>query len=148
VSWQNYVDWRDRSTTFETVTAFRSLQMTLTGMGEAERVPARMVTSTLLPMLGIELPLGRHFTATDDSPGAAGVVIVSDGLWRRKFGGQPDVLGRTVQLDKQPYVIVGVLPARFELFQPGSRGSCAQQSHLGAAGDARGSAAGRATGAH
>ena len=63
VSWQNYLDWRDRSTTFEAVAAFRSLQMTLTGMGEAERLPARMVTSTLLPMLGVELPLGRHLSA-------------------------------------------------------------------------------------
>ena len=118
VSWQNYVDWRDRTLTFETIAAFRSLQMTLTGMGEAERIPARMVTSTLLPMLGVELPLGRHFSSTDDAPGAAGVVLVSDRLWRRKFGANGDVLGRTVQLDKQPYVIVGVLPARFELFQP------------------------------
>jgi putative ABC transport system permease protein len=118
VSWQNYVDWRDRSTTFETVAAFRSLQMTLTGIGEAERIPARMVTSTLLPMLGVELPLGRHFSATDDAPGAAGVVVVSDRLWRRKFGASADVLGRAVQLDKQSYVVVGVLPAQFELFQP------------------------------
>ncbi len=70
VSWQNYQDWRDRSTAFETVAAFRSLQMTLTGMGEAERIPARMVTSTLLPMLGVELPLGRQFADTDDVAGA------------------------------------------------------------------------------
>jgi putative ABC transport system permease protein len=118
VSWQNYMDWRDRSTTFETVAAFRSMQMTLTGMGEAERIPARMVTSTLLPMLGVDLPLGRHFSASDDAPGAAGVVVLSDRLWRRKFAARSDVLGRTVQLDKQPYVVVGVLPARFELFQP------------------------------
>jgi hypothetical protein len=118
VSWQNYVDWRDRSTTFQTIAAFRSLQMTLTGMGEAERIPARMVTSTLLPMLGVELPLGRPFAATDDAPGAAGVVMVSDRLWRRKFGASDDVLGRAIQLDQQSYVIVGILPARFELFQP------------------------------
>ena len=118
VSWQNYMDWRDRSTTFEAVAAFRSLQMTLTGMGEAERIPARMVTSTLLPMLGVELPLGRHFSAIDDAPGAAGVVVISDRLWRRRFGAREDVLGRTVQLDKQSFVVVGVLPARFELFQP------------------------------
>jgi len=117
VSWQNYMDWRDRSTTFETVAAFRSLQMTLTGVGEAERIPARMVTSTLLPMLGVELPLGRQFADTDDVAGAAGVVIVSDRLWRRRFNAQPEALGRTIQLDKQAYVVVGVLPARFELFQ-------------------------------
>jgi putative ABC transport system permease protein len=118
VSWQNYVDWRDRSTTFATVAAFRTLQMTLTGLGDAERLPARMVTSTLLPMLGVELPLGRHLTPADDAAGADGVVILSDGVWRRKFGAQHDVLGRTIELDQEPYVVVGVLPAQFELFQP------------------------------
>jgi putative ABC transport system permease protein len=76
-----------------------------------------MVTATLLPMLGIELPLGRHFAAQDDVAGAQGVAILSDSLWRRKFGASPDVLGRSIQLDKQPYLVVGVLPARFELFQ-------------------------------
>jgi putative ABC transport system permease protein len=117
VSWQNYVDWRDRSTTFETVAAFRTAQMTLTGLGEAERVPARMVTSTLLPMLGVRLPLGRQFTDTDDAPGAEGVVILSHSMWQRRFSGV-DAIGRTIQLDKNPYVIVGVLPPGFELFQP------------------------------
>ena len=117
VSWQNYLDWRNRSAAFETVAAFRTLQMTLTGLGEAERIPARMVTSSLLPMLGVELPLGRHFGRSDDEPGAAGVAILSDALWRRRFSARPDVLGRTLQLDNHPYVIVGVLPPRFELFQ-------------------------------
>lgn len=118
VSWQNYVDWRDRSTTFSTIAAFRTAPMTLTGLGDPERLPARMVTATLLPMLGVELPLGRHFTAGDDQPGAAGVAILSDNLWRRRFSASGDVLGRTIQLDKQPYLVVGVLPSTFELFQP------------------------------
>jgi putative ABC transport system permease protein len=118
VSWQNYVDWRDRSATFSTIAAFRTAPMTLTGLGEPERLPARMVTATLLPMLGVELPLGRHFTDDDDQPGAAGVAILSHNLWRRRFGAAEDVLGRTIQLDKQPYLVVGVLPSAFELFQP------------------------------
>jgi putative ABC transport system permease protein len=117
VSWQNYVDWRDRSTSFETLAAFRSTQMTLTGIGEAERLPTRMVTASLLPMLGVELPLGRHFAATDDQPGAPGVAILSENLWRRKFGAEREVLGRSVQLDNHSYVVIGVLPAAFELFQ-------------------------------
>jgi putative ABC transport system permease protein len=118
VSWQNYRDWRDRATSFETVAAFRSTQMTVTGIGDAERVPARMVTASLLPMLGVELPLGRLFSEADDRAGAPGVVILSDALWQRKFASQPDVLGRTLQLDNQPYVVIGVLPREFELFQP------------------------------
>jgi putative ABC transport system permease protein len=118
VSWQNYVDWRDRSTTFDEMAAFRTTQMTLTGLGDAERVPARMVTASLLPMLGIDLPLGRHFSTEDDQSGAAGVAILSHSLWRRKFSGARDVLGRSIQLDNQPYLVVGVLPSAFELFQP------------------------------
>lgn len=118
VSWQNYVDWRDRSTTFETMAAFRTTQMTLTGLGEPERMTARMVTASLLPMLGVDLPIGRHLTADDDRPGAAGVAILSDTLWRRRFAASPEVLGRSIQLDKQPYIVVGVLPRGFELFQP------------------------------
>jgi putative ABC transport system permease protein len=118
VSWQNYVDWRDRSASFDAMAAMRTLQMTLTGSGDPERVPARMVTSTLLPLLGVELPLGRTFTAADDEPGAPGVVVLSHSLWVRRFSAAADVLGRSIQLDRQPYTVVGVLPAGFELFQP------------------------------
>jgi putative ABC transport system permease protein len=118
VSWQNYVDWRDRSTSFSAVGAFRTLQLTLTGSGEPERIPARMATATLLPLLSVELPLGRHFSAADDRPGAPGVVILSHGLWTRRFSQSRDILGTSIQLDKTAYSIVGVLPAGFELFQP------------------------------
>src|SRR6185369_16606364 len=64
------------------------------------------------------LPLGRAFTDADDQPGAAGVVLISHGLWTRRFNGATDAIGRGVQLDNQPYSIDGVLPAGFELFQP------------------------------
>ena len=118
VSWQNYVDWRDRSRSFQTVAAFRSTQLTMTGIGEPERIPARMITATLLPLLGVSPALGRTFALADDQPGAAGVVLITNSLWTRRFGAAPDVLGRVVQLDNQPYTIVGVLPPAFELFQP------------------------------
>ena len=117
VSWQNYGDWRDRSRSFSAVGAFRTTQFTMTGFGDPERIQARMVTATMLPLLGVELPLGRTFGATDDQPGAAGVVILSHGLWMRRLNGADDVLGRSVQLDKQSYTVVGVLPPEFELFQ-------------------------------
>jgi putative ABC transport system permease protein len=118
VSWQNYMDWRDRSRSFDAVAAFRTTQLTLTGAGDAERIPSRMVTSTLLPMLGVELPLGRHFTSADDAAGAPGTVILSHSLWARRFGAAANVLGQSIVLDQQPYLIVGVLPRGFELFQP------------------------------
>src|SRR5215217_3549260 len=65
-SWQNYADWRDRSQSFEAVAAMRSLTMTLTGEGEPDRLPARMVSATLLPMLGVAPAVGRTFVADDD----------------------------------------------------------------------------------
>ena len=118
VSWQNYVDWRDRSRSFATVGAFRSMQLTMTGIGEAERIPSRMITASLLPLLGVTPSIGRTLAVADDQPGAAGVVLITHSLWTRRFGGTPDVLGRVVQLDNQPYTVVGVLPSGFELFQP------------------------------
>ena len=116
-SWQNYVDWRDQSRSFEAVAAVRSLTMTLTGQGEPDRLAAKMVTATLLPVLGVSPSIGRVFTADEDRAGAAGVVLVSDALWQSRFGARTDVIGRAMTLDNQPYTIVGVLPPRFQLLQ-------------------------------
>src|SRR5512144_3406371 len=77
-SWQNYVDWRDQSRSFEAVAAMRTLTMTLTGQGEPDRIPAKMVTASLLPMLGVSPALGRTFAPEDDRAGAAGVALLSD----------------------------------------------------------------------
>ena len=117
-SWQNFADWRDQTRSYEAVAATRPLTVTMTGNGEPERVPARMVTSTLLPMLGVAPAAGRTFAADDDRAGAAGVALVSDALWRRRFGGEAAAIGRAVTLDNQPYTIVGILPPRFQLLQP------------------------------
>ncbi|HXI30182.1 MAG TPA: ABC transporter permease, partial [Vicinamibacterales bacterium] len=116
-SWQNFVDWRDQTKSFEAVAAIRSLTMTLTGIGDPDRIAAKMATAPLLPMLGVAPAVGRAFTADDDRAGAAGVVLVSDALWHRRFGGTPDVVGRTVTLDNQPYTVIGVLPPGFQLLQ-------------------------------
>jgi putative ABC transport system permease protein len=117
-SWQNYADWRDQSRSFDAVAAMRGLTMTLTGDADPERIQAKMIAAPLLPMLGVAPPLGRTFAPEDDRPGAAGVAMLSDGLWRRRFGAASDVVGRTVTLDNQPYTVVGVLPPGFQLLQP------------------------------
>ena len=117
-SWQNYVDWRDQARSYDAVAAMRSLTMTMTGDGEPDRIPARMVSATLLPMLGVTPAIGRTFAADDDRPGAAGVVLLTDALWRRRFGGAASAVGRAITLDNQPYTIVGILPPRFQLLQP------------------------------
>jgi putative ABC transport system permease protein len=116
-SWQNYVDWRDQSRSFENFGAFRNLTMTLGGGTEPERIPAKMLSATVLPALGVAPAIGRAFAAADDLPGAEGVVILSESLWRRRFAGAAEAVGRTVTLDNQPYTIVGVMPAHFQLLQ-------------------------------
>ena len=84
-SWPNYVDWRDQSHSFESTAAMRPLTMTLTGQGEPDRIPAKMVTASLLPTLRMSPAIGRAITADDDKAGAAGVVLLSDALWRRRL---------------------------------------------------------------
>jgi putative ABC transport system permease protein len=116
-SWQNYQDWRDQSRSFESVAAMRGLTMTLTGDAEPERIQAKMATASLLPALGVAPAIGRVFAPEDDRAGAAGVVLLSDALWHRRFGGASDVVGRGVTLDNEPYTIVGVLPPGFQLLQ-------------------------------
>jgi predicted permease len=116
-SWQNYVDWRDQSQSVEQFGAFRNLAMTLTGGTEPERVPAKMLSAAVLPALGVRPALGRAFTADDDAPGAGGVALLSDSLWRRRFGASADAIGRSITLDNQPYTVIGVMPPRFQLLQ-------------------------------
>jgi predicted permease len=112
----NYDDWRARAKSFAGLEAFRSTNMTLAGAGEPERLSAKMLSAGLLPLLGVPVETGRGFGASDDRPGAEGVALLGAGLAQRRF---PDgALGRTLQLDGRPYTVVGVLPARFELFQP------------------------------
>ena len=113
----NYEDWRDRAKSFSAMAAFRPTNMTVLGAGDPERVVAKMITASLLPLLGTTIEHGRNFTAADDRPGAEGVVILSDGYARRRFAGQNPV-GQVVQLDNRPFTVVGMLPSNFELFQP------------------------------
>jgi putative ABC transport system permease protein len=113
----NYEDWRDRAKSFSGMAAFRPTNMTVLGVGDPERVPAKMITASLLPLLGVAIERGRNFGAADDRPGAEGVVILNDGFAQRRFAGQ-EPLGQILQLDNRPFTVVGVMPRNFELFQP------------------------------
>jgi len=117
-SYENYIDWRDQSHSFESLEATRGATITLTGSGEPERLNARMATAPLFSLLGVNAILGRTFLAEEDHAGGAPVVILSYGLWQRHFGAARDILGKSITLDSRPYTVVGVLPSGFELLQP------------------------------
>jgi len=113
----NYDDWRQRAKSFAGMAAFRPANMTLTGAGDPERIPIKMITATLLPLLGVTPLHGRAFGDQDDRPGAESVAMVTTPFAERRLSGIEPV-GRTLQLDNRVYTIVGVLPPGFELFQP------------------------------
>src|SRR3954451_236289 len=112
VTRDNYQDWRARASSFAGMAAFRTTSMTLTGAGDPEQVPVKMITATLLPLLGTTIDRGRNFTEAEDRPGAEGVAVLNAGFAARRFGSD-DPVGRTIQLDNRAYTVVGVLPHRF-----------------------------------
>jgi putative ABC transport system permease protein len=113
----NYDDWRTRATTFDGIAAYRPTNVTVTGAGDPERLPAKMITATLLPLLGVSLEHGRNFSPAEDTPGGEPVAILAASYARRRFPDR-DAVGEAIQIDGQPYTIVGVMPHQFELFQP------------------------------
>ena len=116
VSLPDFLDLRERSASFEHLAAIRGASVDLSRPGaDPERVPGAAVTHELFPLLGVRPLLGRAFTAAEDRPGSERVVLLGEELWRRRFGGAPDVLGRPLVLDGTPHTIVGVLPADLAL---------------------------------
>jgi len=113
----NYDDWRSRAKSFSGMAAFRPTSLTVAGTGDPERVPAKMITATLLPLLGINVQHGRNFSEAEDRAGAERVAIVSAAYALRKFPGE-EAIGKTLQLDNRSYTVVGAMPPQFELFQP------------------------------
>jgi putative ABC transport system permease protein len=98
---------------FSTLGVFRNEQVDLSGQGEPERVVAARVSASLFPLLGAKPLLGRAFSASEDLPGND-VAILSYGLWQHRYGGNPAIIGQTIEIDRQPYSIIGVMPRDFE----------------------------------
>jgi predicted permease len=117
VSYQNFADWREQSHSFTGMAAVRNLNTTLTGTDEPERLTAQMVTANTFDLLGVQAERGRIFLPQEDRQGAAGVAMISHGLWQRRFGGSEQVVGSPLTLDNRPYTVVGVLPAGFQVLQ-------------------------------
>src|SRR5690348_6698896 len=116
VSYPNFVDWEAQTKSFSSMTAFRDDDWNLTGQSEAERLHGYMVSSSFFPVLSVAPVVGRTISADEDRIGGAPVVMIGHALWQRKFGGSPDVLGKTMILNGVGYAIVGVVPASFRLY--------------------------------
>ncbi len=108
----NYRDFKAMSSSFQQIGAFASDAVNMVGGGEPRRLSIAQVTPELLPLLGVPAALGRVFGSEGNDDDSA--VILSQGLWQSQFGGDPSVLGRTVNLNGAPYVIIGVMPATFQ----------------------------------
>jgi putative ABC transport system permease protein len=113
ISYPNFLDWRRGNQTFSGMAAYRGDDFNLTGRGEPEQVSTEMVSASFFPLIGVKLILGRVFTEQEDQLGGAPVALISEGLWKRKFGGSPDVIGQSAELNATLYTIVGVIPGNF-----------------------------------
>ncbi|MGE0455916.1 MAG: ABC transporter permease [Vicinamibacteria bacterium] len=111
----NFLAWKERARSFESFTAFTQWGMNLAGEGEPERIQAGIVMSDFFATLGVSPSLGRGFTDGDGVPGAADVVVIADGLWKRRFGADPSVIGKTLQLNGRTQTVVGVMSASFSI---------------------------------
>ncbi len=110
----NYVDWRDNNRSFSAMAATFNGNFNLTGDGEPERVDGATITSNLMmDVLGVSAQLGRTFQPDDDAHQDRLVVLISDGLWKRRFGSEPKIIGSSITVDEAQYTIVGVMPGDF-----------------------------------
>jgi putative ABC transport system permease protein len=118
VSHPDYLDWKNQSTTFAQMAAMRNANFNLTGSGEPERLSGMFVTAGLFPLLGVEPTLGRTFVSEEDAPGGGNSVIISHGLWQRRFSGDPGVINKAITLEGESFNVVGVMRPDFQ-FPPG-----------------------------
>jgi len=113
VSGANFIDWRERNTSLEAISCYREDGFNLTGTSVPERVNGVIATPDLFRVLGVSPIIGRVFNADEDSLGNARVAVISQGLWGRRFGSDPNILGRKFDVNSEQVTIIGVMPASF-----------------------------------
>ncbi|HEV8346194.1 MAG TPA: ABC transporter permease [Vicinamibacterales bacterium] len=106
-------EWRRRSRSLETISTYNDAQLMLTGSGDADVLRGMRVSAEFFDTLGVKMLLGRAFVPEDDRSPRANVIILSHELWSRRFGADPSIVGRLLQLNAAPYRVIGVLPADF-----------------------------------
>src|ERR1051325_3773898 len=115
ISYPNFVDWRRMNTTFSAMAAYRQVGFTLTGSGEPERLRGEMISAGFFEILGVNPLLGRTFTTEEDRLGANPTCMITEGLWKHKFGGRSDIIGQRLILNDVSRTVVGVVPSSFHL---------------------------------
>jgi putative ABC transport system permease protein len=110
VSYPDFQDWQKRQTVFARLALYRRSGVTLTGLGVPERLGGAVASADLFQILKLTPVLGRVFSSAEDRPGSAASVILSSGFWHRHFGDDPNVIGKTLTLNGDPHIVVGVLP--------------------------------------
>jgi predicted permease len=115
VSYADFVDWQRQTHSFTDVALFGSTTLTITSDGEPERLAGLAVTSNFFSLLGVAPALGHLFSADDQNGDASSTIVLSNGLWKQRFGGDSAIIGRAVQFGGRARTVIGVLPAQFAL---------------------------------
>jgi len=116
VSYPDYVDWRAEQRVFVDLAARASAGGVISGIGEPERVFGRYVTASFFSTLRVQPQVGRFFGEDEDKAGAARVMVIGDGLWRRRFNADPAVIGHAINYNGSSWTVIGVLPADFDFY--------------------------------
>src|SRR6266566_8401770 len=114
ISYPNFTDWRNQNHVFEKIGVFNRNSYNLTGVGEPERILAAQASADLFGALRVKPAIGRLFTNEEDQPGGTPVVILSYGLWQRRFGGQESILNQQLTFNNKSYTVIGVMPQGFQ----------------------------------
>src|SRR5581483_3046769 len=118
VPYLNFLDWQKENHTFSAMAALRSEDFNLTNAGEAERLHGHQISAGFFALLGVTPILGREFRPDEDQIGGNRVVLVGDGLWKRKFAASPEIIGKTLIIDGSAYTVVGVVTQRSPFLTP------------------------------
>src|SRR5262249_45459293 len=109
----DFFEWRDKQEVFSEIGAYHYQTLNLTGTDQAERLSAIQATGNFFALFGVSPAAGRFFDATDDRPDSNPVVVISNGLWQRRFGGQSNLIGQNITLNGDSYTVIGVAPVSF-----------------------------------
>jgi predicted permease len=123
VSGGMYAEWKNQNRSYSSLALAQGIRVGLSGSSGQlpEKLKSALFSWDLLPTLGVQPALGRGFSQADDSPSANGTVLLSWGLWKRRFGGNPAILNQTIELDSKPFTVIGVMPAWFDFPDPSTQ---------------------------